>query len=104
MSNGTKIVLGLIVFALGMLIMVSAFCPPSCTVRLITRQHRKTKATGELRNVCGSQFCLIKQAIRHMQQSHSIIQRLLPSAEGNVETNRKHGKHCPLRKASRVRF
>ena len=41
---------------------------------------------------------------RHMQQSHSIIQRLLPSAEGNVETNRKHGKHCPLRKASRVCF
>ena len=30
------------------MIMVSAFCPPSCTVRLITRQHRKTKATGEL--------------------------------------------------------
>ena len=48
MSNGTKDILGLIVFALGMLIMVSAFCPPSCTVRLITRQHRKTKATGEL--------------------------------------------------------
>jgi len=48
MSNGTKVILGLIVFALGMLIMVSAFCPPSCTVRLITRQHRKTKATGEL--------------------------------------------------------
>lgn len=41
---------------------------------------------------------------RHMQQSHSIIQRLLPSAEGNVETNRKHGKHCPLRKTSRVCF
>ena len=48
MSNGTKVILGLIVFALGMLIMVSAFCPPSCTVRLITRQHRKTKAAGEL--------------------------------------------------------
>lgn len=41
---------------------------------------------------------------RHMQQSHSIIQRLLPSAEGNVEINRKHGKHCPLRKTSRVCF
>lgn len=26
MSNGTKVILGLIVFALGMLIMVSAFC------------------------------------------------------------------------------
>ena len=37
MSNGTKVILGLIMFALGMLIMVSAFCPPSCTVRLITR-------------------------------------------------------------------
>lgn len=48
MSNGTKVSLGLIMFALGMLIMVSAFCPPSCTVRLITRQHRKTKATREL--------------------------------------------------------
>lgn len=48
MSNGAKVILGLIVFALGMLFMVSAFCPPSCTVRLITRQHRKTKATGEL--------------------------------------------------------
>lgn len=48
MSNGTKVSLGLIMFALGMLIMVSAFCPPSCTVRLIMRQHRKTKATGEL--------------------------------------------------------
>lgn len=44
MSNGTKVRLGLIVFALGMLIMVSAFCPPSCTVRLITRQHRKNKS------------------------------------------------------------
>ena len=41
---------------------------------------------------------------RHMQQSHSIIQRLIPSAGDNVETNRKHGKHCPLRKASRVCF
>ena len=41
---------------------------------------------------------------RHIRQSHSIIQRLLPSAEGNVEINRKHGKHCPLRKASRVCF
>lgn len=41
---------------------------------------------------------------RHMQQSHSIIQRLLPSAGDNVEINRKHGKHCPLRKASRVCF
>lgn len=41
---------------------------------------------------------------RHIQQSHSIIQRLTPSAGGNVETNRKHGKHCPLRKASRVCF
>lgn len=41
---------------------------------------------------------------RHMQQSHSIIQRLLPSAEDNVEINRKHGKRCPLRKASRVCF
>lgn len=29
MSNGTKVILGLIMFALGMLIMVSAFCPPS---------------------------------------------------------------------------
>ena len=48
MSNGTKVILGLIVFALGMLIMVSEFCPPSCRVRLITRQHRKTKAAGEL--------------------------------------------------------
>lgn len=26
-----------------------------------------------------------------MQQSHSIIQRLLPSAEGNVETNKNTG-------------
>lgn len=41
---------------------------------------------------------------RHMQQSHSIIQRLIPSAGDNVETNRKHGKHCPLRKTSRVCF
>lgn len=41
---------------------------------------------------------------RYMQQSHSIIQRLIPSAGDNVETNRKHGKHCPLRKASRVCF
>lgn len=41
---------------------------------------------------------------RHIRQSHSTIQRLLPSAEGNVEINRKHGKHCPLRKASRVCF
>lgn len=41
---------------------------------------------------------------RHIRQSHSIIQRLLPSAEGNVEINRKHGKHCPLRKTSRVCF
>ena len=41
---------------------------------------------------------------RHMQQSYSIIQRLLPSAGDNVEINRKHGKHCPLRKASRVCF
>ena len=41
---------------------------------------------------------------RHIRQSHSIIQRLLPSAESNVEINRKHGKHCPLRKASRVCF
>lgn len=41
---------------------------------------------------------------RHMQQSHSIIQRLLPSAGDNVEINRKHGKHCPLRKTSRVCF
>lgn len=37
MSNGTKVSLGLIVFALGMLFMVSAFCPPSCTVRLIAQ-------------------------------------------------------------------
>lgn len=41
---------------------------------------------------------------RHIRQSHSIIQRLLPSAGYNVEINRKHGKHCPLRKASRVCF
>ena len=41
---------------------------------------------------------------RHMQQSHSIIQRLIPSAGDNVEINRKHGKHCPLRKTSRVCF
>lgn len=41
---------------------------------------------------------------RHMQQSRSITQRLTPNAEGNVEINRKHGKHCPLRKTSRVCF
>ena len=33
-----------------------------------------------------------------------ITQRLTPNAEGNVEINRKHGKHCPLRKTSRVCF
>ena len=40
----------------------------------------------------------------HIRQSHSIIQRLTPSAGDNAEINRKHGKHCPLRKASRVCF
>jgi hypothetical protein len=33
-----------------------------------------------------------------------ITQRLTPNAGGNVEINRKHGKHCPLRKTSRVCF
>ena len=41
---------------------------------------------------------------RHIQQSHSITKRLTPNAGDNVEINRKHGKHCPLRKASRVCF
>lgn len=105
MSNGTKVSLGLIVFALGMLIMVSAFCPPSwygetdCAATSENKSNRRVVKCLRFSNLI-DRACVF----RHIRQSHSTIQRLLPSAEGNVEINRKHGKHCPLRKASRVCF